>query len=204
MRKEAPVVLLAAACMGLLAGCRTDYLVEPQFFTAAAEANRRGYGDSVAISAIPVPESPPPGFPAAAPRQYVRASALRLDLGQPGARYWSASTRNRRGHLTAGGVLLGLGLASLLGGGIAAEVIAKQPCHGRSEECGLGQAIGVLFFAVPAWVAGFGETVAGVTLLGLGARRTELGLGEQHVEYIPPFGAAGAPGALPATAPAGR
>jgi hypothetical protein len=176
----------------LEAGCWSSYLVDSQLLAEAKqlEQSPANSGRIVAISAVAHPIDPPGARVATQPDTYVRAAGLHVELDVPGAKYKVVSARRHRAFRIGGGIVLGIGLASLIGGAIGAASIGTAPCprYEPQDDCGLGNAIGALLVGVPAGVFGLIETVVGGTLLGLGANRNQLGPNEPYTVYLPPSG----------------
>ena len=202
-----------AALSGLVAiglletGCWSSYLVDSQLLAAGKQrAQAAGKGSIIAVPAVDFPLEPSDAAIADRPYTYVRAEGLHVDHEIPGAKYQVAWARRPRAFRIGGGVTLGIGLASLIGGAIGAAVVANTPCppYTPHENCGLGNAIGAILIGAPAGVFGLLETVIGGTLLGLGAQRNQLGPSEPYTVYLPPSGSPAPSAPSAPSAPASR
>ncbi len=178
---------LCTAFFGLLAGgCRSEYLVNPELYAAArgvaAKSDDPGErSQRVAVFAYPIDDEAQTAPNAGAPRQYLKLSAMRVDSPSPTG-FWRVSTRKRGAFLAGGGVLLGLGLASVLGGGLIIHADQSTPnCLG--DGCSL-KGLGTMLFGIPALAAGIAELIPGSILLALASPRVEVPEGERGIFYV--------------------
>lgn len=195
MRTQFTVVALAT-CLGAT-GCRKDYLVrstvlaeaqarQEQLQSAANSTGRNAQqphvDENIAVEGTSAGSdgSTQPGQ--RAPVHYLRLSALQID--EPvGGGYHRVSVPDRRAFFIAGGILAGLGLASVIGGAIGFVKDSKYSCVG--DGCGVGAAIGMLLIDTPAMIAGGVEIITSAALFGVGARaRGEVSAGRRDIFYI--------------------
>src|SRR5690349_19366569 len=110
-------VCCVIACSVLLSGCWTNYVAQPlvlkQAGQVAEQLKRAGQGQThVAVCVRPVdPRDPNADL---LPPRYVRLSALEAEESSPPKR-WQIFSRNREGWLTAGSIVLGVGVVSIIG-----------------------------------------------------------------------------------------
>jgi len=189
-------VAIAAAMYGvLLGGCRTQYFIEPHVAPQAYQTvDRTGFAsDHVAVAVRPIEKKTPPGD-VVSPPKYVLLSAIQVEE-QPPVGAWRISTRNRRSFLAGGGILLSIGLISIVGGVIGFARDASTPCS--SDGCHFG----VYAIALPALIGGLAEAVPGGLLIGLGYPDVEVERGLRDRIYIdeppPPIDSHGIVSGLP-------
>ena len=165
----------------LFGGCRTEYLAEPDVFRQALQTEKRlqqAGQDPTQVAVRVVPMDPQGGL--LLPR-YIRLSDLRVEK-QPDATL-RLSTRNRAEWRRGGGVLLGLGLLSIVGGGLGIAAGLQTHC-GSGDDC-LGRDIISWSLGMTAIVAGIHETVLGGIVFGPGARKVEVPGRVPGVVYVP-------------------
>jgi hypothetical protein len=181
------------ACALQLGGCSTGYLVDSRVFQraqqTAAQLRQAGRGETpVAVSAQPLVETGPQ------PPRYVLLSALRVEPSP--LPVWRATARDRKQDTTAGGILLGLGLAAL-GAGAAGLYMGVHPPCTSGDTC-FGQMYLALMFGTIGVTAGVVMSGTGAALLAVGAPPTEVRGGQPGVVYVSEPAGAGSSGALPA------
>lgn len=162
----AAVFLLAASA--LLPGCgRATYIVEPAVLLAAQRAAETD--PKVEVGVLPAPDATKPVF--------VRVSGVEIETS-PQSRYWEVSAPRYHTSVGRGGVLIGLGTLSVLGGAVSMGFIAagKTCDHVRNDGCYLQESYTGGLVSVPLILAGGIMTTVGAVKLHRGLRRSHPGL----------------------------
>lgn len=167
-----------------LAGCRQAYLVDSAALLSAAVAQNvdtaRQEPLGPLVLAVPVtPDAQPAQVRPEVKPDFVRLWALRIEETVPGTRYWRATAPRQRTYLTAGGITLGLGLATVLGAAVSAGVLANTSCAGISgEACAWEHLLGPLFISLPVAHVGAAVLATGASLVRYGRRKIREPAGE--------------------------
>jgi hypothetical protein len=146
---------LAVVLAATVAGCRTEYVVDALVLETAQEASQSGHRVAVPVERMD-------GEPV-----YVRYERLDVAGVRPlGTTQVMVSAPARRGHRTAGPILLGFGLSALVAGiGVIGGDLAN-PCPASVTECWGGLLTGLV--GLPLTLSGIVLTIPGGILTYLG------------------------------------